>query len=138
MSFREKSAWITLIAIVLVCTLFFLHGPEIFVPHPDPWTFHSLVACFSAFIVIKIAAQVVLYVRYPKDARVPKDEREQVIDLKATRLAAYIYVLGTFLAVLTLHHGASGRAVGYFVMLAFVVAEVVNHAARIVYYRRGF
>lgn len=137
MSFREKCAWITLIGILFVCALFFLHAPSIFVPHPGPWAFHAMIVCFATFIVIKIVAHIVLYVRYPKDARTPRDEREQLIDLKAARLAAYIYVLGTFLAVFTLHHGASGSAIGYFIMLAFVVAEVVNQTARIVYYRRG-
>lgn len=137
MSFREKSAWVTLIAILLVCTLFFSHGPNIFVPHPHPAAFQAMISCFVAFILIKIIAQVVLYVRNPKDARTPKDEREQLIDLKATRIASYVYVLGTFLAVLTLHHGATGRAVGYFVLLSFVIAEICNQTARIVYHRRG-
>lgn len=137
MSFREKSAWVTLMGILVVCALFFSHGPSIFVPHPHPAAFHAMISSFVALIMIKIIAQVVLYVRNPRDARAPKDEREQLIDLKAIRLASYVYVLGTFLAVLTLHHGASGRAVGYFVLLSFVVAEICNQTARIVYHRRG-
>jgi len=52
-------------------------------------------------------------------------------------LLPYVYVLGTFLAVFSLHHGATGRAVGYFVLLSFVIAEVCNQTARIVYHRRG-
>jgi len=138
MSFREKSAWITLIAILLVSVLFFLHGPELFRPVADPWTFHAVVASIAAFIVIEVVAYVVLYLRYPKDARTPKDEREQLIGLKATRLAAYVYVVGSFLAVLTVHHGASAGTVGYLVLVAFVVAEIVNYTARIIYFRRGF
>ena len=39
---------------------------------------------------------------------------------------------------MTPHHGASGFAVGVFVLLAFVIAEIVNYAASIIYYRRGF
>jgi hypothetical protein len=80
----------------------------------------------------------VLYLRNPKDARTPKDEREQLFALKATRLAAYVYVIGSFLVMTTVPHGASGAAVAFGVLLAFVIAEIVNYAARIVFFRRGF
>ncbi len=65
------------------------------------------------------------------------DERERLINLKATRLASGCYVVGSFLAVLTLHHGASAVMIGYFFVLAFVLAEIVKYGARVVYYRRG-
>jgi Ca2+/Na+ antiporter len=137
MSFREKSAWITLIAILLVSVMFFLHGPDIFDPSPSMWTLHIAALSIAAFIVIEVVAYVVLYLRYPKDARTPKDEREQLIALKATRLAAYVYVAGSFLVILASIHVGSGPTVGYFVLMAFVIAEIVNYAARIIYYRRG-
>jgi hypothetical protein len=135
MSFREKSAWVTLIAIVLVSALFALHAPRL--SHPGPWDFHALLACIAAFIVIETVAFLVLRLRYPEDARTPIDERERLINLKATRLASGCYVIGSFLAVLTLHHGASAVMIGYFIVLAFVIAETVKFGARIVYYRRG-
>jgi hypothetical protein len=135
MSFREKSAWVTLIAILLVSALFALHAPRL--SHPGPWDFHVLLACIAAFIVIEAVAFVVLRLRYPEDARTPIDERERLINLKAMRLASRVYVVGSFLAVLTLHHGASAVMIGYFIVLAFVIAEIVKYSARIVFYRRG-
>ena len=137
MSFREKSAWITLSAILLVSVLYFLHAPMILDPSPGPWEFHILLASIATFIGIEVVAYIVLYLRYPKDARTPKDERERLIDLKATRLGAYVYVVASFLAILTPHHGANGFAVGIFIIMAFVIAQIVNYTARIVYYRRG-
>ena len=80
MSFREKSAWITLTAILLVSVLFFLHGPELLDPNPTPWTLHAAAACIGAFIAIEV----------------------------------------------------------FFVLFAFVIAEIVNYATRIIYFRRGF
>jgi hypothetical protein len=135
MSFREKSAWITLIAILLVCALFVFHAPRL--SHPGGGDFHTLLACIAAFVVIETVAFFVLRLRYPEDARTPIDEREQLINLKATRLASGCYVIGSFLAVLTLHRGASAVMIGYFVVLAFVIAEILKYGARIVYYRRG-
>lgn len=136
MSFREKSAWVTLIAIVLVFVLYFLHGPGLF-PEGNGWQLHLLVLCFATFIVIDVVAHVVLYVRYPKDAWTPKDEREQLIDLKAGRIASRVFVAGTFLAVASMHLTTKGGTVPYLVLMAFAVSQMVKHAARIIYYRRG-
>ena len=138
MSFREKTAWFTLIAILLVSALFFAHGPYIFAGDVRMWELHLVGLCIAAFILIEVVAYVVLYVRNPKDARTPKDERERLIDLKALRLAAYVYVLGSFLAIIASVHAPSGATVGFLVLGAFVVAEIVNYSARIIYYRRGF
>jgi hypothetical protein len=135
MSFREKSAWVTLVAILLVSALFVLHTPRL--SHPGPWDFHALLACIAAFVVIETVAFLVLRLRYPEDARTPIDERERLINLKATRLASRCYVIGSFLAVLTLHHGASAVMIGYLIVLAFVIAEIIKYGARIIYYRRG-
>ena len=135
MPFREKSAWVTLVAILLVLAAFALHAPRL--SHPAPWVFHAMLACIAAFIVIETVALLVLRLRHPQDARTPLDEREQLINLKASRLASRVYVVGSLLALLTIHRGASGPVVGYFVVLAFVVAEVVKYAARVIYYRRG-
>jgi len=45
-------------------------------------------------------------------------------------------VLGSFLAIVAGSH-ASGLAAGVWVLFAFVIAEVVNYTARIIFYRRG-
>jgi hypothetical protein len=135
MPFREKSAWITLIAILVVSALFALLSPHL--PHPRPWDFHVLLVCMAAFVVIEAVASLVLRLRYPVDARTPVDEREQLINLKATRLASGCYIAGSFLAVLTIHLGASAVMIGYLIVLAFVLSEIVKYGARIMYYRRG-
>ena len=88
-------------------------------------------------VLIEVVAYAVLYLRNPKDARTPKDEREQLADLKATRLAAHVFVLGSFVAILASVHAPNAAIVGFVVLAAFVIAEIVNYAARIIYYRRG-
>jgi hypothetical protein len=136
MSFREKSAWITLLAILLVFALYGLHAPRL--SNPGPFELHALFACFAAFLVIEAIAWLVLRLRYPEDSRTPKDERERLIDLRATRIAARCYVVLSFLAIaFALHLTNDNIAVGYYVVLAFVIAEIVNYGARIIYYRRG-
>lgn len=135
MSFREKSAWVTLLAILLVSTLFGLHAPSL--SHPQPHDFHSLAGCIAAFLLIEAVAFLVLRLKYPEDARTPLDEREELIHLKAARLASACYGVGSLLAVLSIHHGVKAPTLAYLIVFAFVTAEVVKYGARILYYRRG-
>ena len=61
MSFREKSAWVTLLAILLVFALFGLHIPRLL--DPGHFEIHALLACFVAFLSIEVVAWVVLRLR---------------------------------------------------------------------------
>lgn len=135
MSFREKSAWVTLTAILLVTLLYVLHIPW---QHTGRFAMHAFLVCMVLFLAIEVIAHLVLYIKFPKDARTPKDERERLIDLKATSVAAYVYVFCSFSAVATIHLGANQFIVASGVMLAFIIAEIVNYGMRIYYYRRGF
>lgn len=139
MSFREKTAWVTLCAIVIVSLMYWLHVPSLFEPHPGPWVLHAMGASLAAYVLIEIVAYVVLYLRSPKDARTPKDERERLIDLKALRIAYYVFVVGALGGMfITLHLAGGGSvAVGMAVFMAFVLSQIAKHAARIAYYRRG-
>tara|TARA_B100000315_G_scaffold250691_1_gene283944 strand:- start:469 stop:888 length:420 start_codon:yes stop_codon:yes gene_type:complete len=139
MSFREKSAWISLISILLVSGFFFRHVPSMMTAESHPALVRGLLYCVIALVVIEVVAHVVVAMRAPKDAQAPKDERERLIELKAIRSAHYVFVVGVLLAVSSMIHiRANVFAMAYHLLLAFVVAEVVNYATRIVYHRRGF
>ena len=137
MTFHEKSAWINLVAIGLFGGAYFLHVPWTLRPRFDPILWQGFVYCLAAFLALEVVGHLVLALRSPREARAPRDERERLIDLKAIRLAAYVYVIGSFAAVFTLHHGANGLAIANLVLLAFVGAQIVNYAVRLVYHRRG-
>ena len=137
MSFREKSAWISLISILVVSSVYFAHVPRTLNPRASAELLHGLFLCVIALVVIQVAAHTIVALLAPRDARTPKDERERLIELKATRIAYPVYVLGSLLAVSTIHLGANAMAMGYGVLLALVVGELVNYGARIVFFRRG-
>jgi hypothetical protein len=139
MSFREKTAWVTLFAIVIVSLMYGLHMPNPFETHSPPRVLHAMGASLLAYIVIEAVAYLVLRLRNPRDAREPKDEREKLIDLKALRIAHYVFVCCAFAGMFMVMHvvGAGAVALGMTVFMAFVLAQLVKHIARIVYYRRG-
>lgn len=118
MSFREKRAWVTLITLIFILALFWLHVPptRMLAPAPSMWR-----------------------IRSPLDARAPKDEREQLTELKSRAIAWYVFVILSIGGIfVTIHAGANEVGLGFVVLFAFVVAEIVNYSMRIYYYRRGF
>ena len=139
MSFREKTAWVTLCAIIVVSLMYWLHVPSLFEPHPGLWVVHAMAVSLGAYLLIEVVAHVVLRMRYPRDARLPKDEREQLIDLKAIRIAYYVFATGALGGIPLMLHlaGAGPVAMAMAVFMAFVLSQIVKHAARIAYYRRG-
>jgi hypothetical protein len=141
MSFREKRAWVTLVTLIVVLIVFWLHIPptQMLRPAPDLWVLHVLMLTITTFVTIKLIAHIVMALRSPRDARTPKDEREQLIDLKGTAVAWYVFVILSLGGIfVTIHLGANEIGLGFVVLLSFVVAEIVNYAVRIFYYRRGF
>jgi len=141
MSFREKRAWATLITLIFVLILFVLHisPTRLLAPPPDMWVLHVLLLMIATFVAIQIIVAIVMRVRSPLEAKTPKDEREQLIELKSRAIAWYVFVILSLGGIfLTIHAGANEVGLGFVVLLSFVVAEIVNYAMRIYYYRRGF
>jgi cytochrome b561 len=95
--------------------------------------FFSLI---GALILSEIALHIVIAVRDPKEARTPKDEREQLIDLKAARAAFYVLMAGAWLSIGTLHLNFDRLRIADSVLGAIIVAELVKFATQIALYRR--
>jgi hypothetical protein len=140
MSFREKTAWITLIALIVTSLLFVLHAPRglTLAPEPSLFSLHVLLLSIATFVVIEIVAIVIVRLRSPRDAKIPLDERERLIVLKAGSIAWYVLAASSLGSVfVTIHLGANEFGLAYCVLASVVLSLMVNYAARIVYYRRG-
>ena len=138
MSFREKSAWVSFITILLVFGAYFwtvsqeMHG-EI----ANATAFNVEIALLVAFVLIEIVLHVALAMQAPNEARAPRDEREQLIEMKATRVAFQVLVIGALACVGLLHVTRSAWAITQHVLLAVVVAQLVRFGGQILYFRRG-
>jgi len=136
MSFREKSAWISVVLIVLVFgPYFWLVGRSLAgAGHVHGGTQFALITLFFA---LEVVVHVAIAVRSPGDARAPKDEREVLIDLKATRTAFYVLFAGTLISIFTMHFRVTVWMLSQFVLFSIVVAELVKFARQITLFRRG-
>jgi hypothetical protein len=138
MSFREKSAWISFVLILVLAVIYFGEmGAHMFlhVGHPSTFLFPILVL---AVIGLEIILLFALRMRDPSDARTPRDEREQLIALKARSVAYPILAFCAFSSIATMHISGSNKFdMAQAILLAVIVGELSRLGAQIVYFRRG-
>ena len=144
MPFREKSAWISLVTMLVVFGAFFGAVAGDVLPASGVPTVHYLILSVLAVIVLQLVLKLVARSLAQADAASPKDERERLIELKATRIAFYVLVgavlLGVFLVIHTPVAGGpfpGSPRLGLAMVACIVLADVVRSAAQIVYFRRG-
>jgi hypothetical protein len=136
MSFREKTAWISLLSI---CGIYGVYFWPIFHAGPQASLFHfgSLLATIVALVIVQVVLTVAVAIAAPKEAQAPRDEREKLIELKATRVA---YAgLATSVA-LACFFGAFDPPIVFntnSLLFILVAAEVLRSSCQIIQYRRG-
>lgn len=135
MSLREKSAWITLVS-VLIC--FGAYFGALALGHVRG--FHSLfllLLCGIALLVLQLGLHLVAAVTTPKDGRAPKDERESLIQWRSHTLGYYV-LMGMVLALIVpVHFASSAIDMMNFALLGVVVASLIVAVAQIIMFRRG-
>lgn len=140
MSFREKSAWISFVCLLLLTlgVVFSQHfhthdaqGNDVMNP------LHLALATFVGFLVLQLVLHLIVAAQSPKDARTPKDERERFIELRAARIGFYSLVVAELVAMAAFHtHGRPGILM-WSVLLAIFIAWLIKLGSEIALYRRG-
>jgi hypothetical protein len=135
MSFREKSAWISLLSIALIYGVYF--GSVIHAGPHAGFHFGSLLATVVALMVAQIVVHIVIAIAAPNEAKAPRDEREKLIELKASRFA--YSGLATAIAI-ACFFGALDPPIVFntnALLFVLVTAELMRSGAQIIQYRRG-
>ncbi|HEY8572027.1 hypothetical protein [Phenylobacterium sp.] len=134
MSLREKTAWITLLT-VLICFGVYFGGIATGAVSPHGFdTLHLLLACVTAMAVLQLVLHAVVARRSPK---APHDERERLIQLRSHTVGYYVLIAGVLLLGVPGHMAYRVRDILNFALLAVVVAALAVSAAQIVMFRRG-
>lgn len=144
MSFREKTAWFTLITILVFFGAYYGFTLTGLVAANSWAAFHLFAVCMAGLVVAQLALNLVAASLSPKDARTPRDEREQTIHARSHIIGYYVLMIGTAITLVTTHIPLSSdqhvdiiiRTVnfGVFSMLAAAASVAI---AQIVMYRRG-
>ena len=137
MSFREISAWITALSVLLCFGVYFGSLATGQVHAPSFATLHLLLLCVSALVFLQIGLHAVAARLTPKSARVLRDERESLIQLRARALGYYVLIVGVLALAIPGHMEISKIDLLNFALLVVVVATLVVAVAEIVMFRRG-
>lgn len=134
MSFREKIAWISLISVSGIYAVYFwsvFHSRGVGLP------FFGLLETVIALAVVQTVLMTAAAISAPKEAKAPRDERERLIDLRATRFA--YAVLAWSVAGACFFGGFNPPVIFDTNTLLFILvaAEVLRSGCQIIQYRRG-
>lgn len=66
-----------------------------------------------------------------------EDERDQLIDLRGTKVAYFVHSIGGFLSMLAFVFGQPALVMFTLLIFAGIVAQVIGDASRLYLYRRG-
>lgn len=142
MSFREKIAWASLGTTLAIYAAYF----ALVFGTPAGSTVAGVFQLLSAAIALQTLAMIGLSVWFVTQGRLESaDERDRAIDTRAYRNAYFVLAPGAVLACL---YATAGNAlseslrpgllvVGNFLLLCFVLAELVKFATQVVHYRRS-
>jgi hypothetical protein len=141
MSFREKSAWITLVSVLICFGVYFWElvagragRGHIGALH----SLHLLLLAVIALVALQIGLTAVAAVTTPKDARAPGDERERLIQWRSQSIGYHVLMVLALLLFVPIHFGHSALDMANFALLAVVISTLTTAVAQIVMFRRGF
>ena len=138
MPYREKTAWLALIALAFAFGSYFTFvaasapggGPA----EPTPtWAVCRGRAWAAALVGL---APFYLRRRAPQEARTPPDERDRAIMRRSLSSAYYVLLAGMILVGCVLPFNSRGWTIINAAVAMIVAAEVVRNGAVVVSYRR--
>ncbi len=139
MNFREKSAWLNVIAMAAAYTVYFglllaghPAGREVF---PMLWLFGSIALAHAVTVLVGTS---ILSARAPQSERVRADERDRAIRRRGATIAYYVLLAGMMVVGVYLPFVESGVPVANAGLFAIVLAERVNSVVVLMSYRRGW
>jgi hypothetical protein len=138
MSFREKSAWITLLTVLLCFGVYFGAIITGRVSAEGLAGLHLLLVCVAVLVVLQSALNQVASGMAPKDSRAPADEREIAIQHRARSLGYYVLMGFSLALFLPVHFGHSAIQIANFALLGVVLTTLAVSGAEIAMFRRGF
>lgn len=139
MAFKEKSAWVMSIALIVAgafyaWSVFIIWQAAGMVPPPNVL---GLAVGVVIIIAIAIFGHIVAAIGNPMDANAPEDERDRLVVWRAGNLGGL--VLGA-LSMTGLFHFAvlgNGNLLFHMIIGALTLSQLAEYALTIWYYRRG-
>jgi hypothetical protein len=139
MPYREKTAWLSLIAMAVAFGPYFAIVAARSVPGgPLPNLRQLGLFAVAAVVQMLILGLGHFYLgrRSPEDARTPPDERDRAIMRRSISSAYYVLIFGMILVGCVMPFNSSGWTIINTAIVMIVAAELVHYGVVVFSYRR--
>ncbi len=148
LSFREKTALISLLAVLLVYGGYFA---DLLAGTPERTLAAMLCTAIGvvvALVIIEVVFHVILATWDQADADAPADERDRLIASRSAAISHHVLTIGIVLTLGRILVGGAMQEAGSYLgvdlfeaanllLAALVASEVTRYGAQIYFYRRG-
>jgi hypothetical protein len=136
MTFREKTAWISFLSMAAIYSVYFW---PILLSGRHGGAFHEgrLLVTVVALAGVQAVLTIAVAILKPREAKAPPDERDRLIELRATKLA---YVTLAASIACACFFGAFDPPLIFgtnALLFILVIAEILRSGCQIIQYRRG-
>ncbi len=134
MSFKEKSAWIVLVAMLWIFGgyTWSLYKAGSFGAGTTGVMFGTIIG----FVILVVIAHIVVAIFSARPGDEQEDERDRLIELKADSLSGYALGAATLTALaLALFEGA--YLIANILFLGLAGSEIIKNACQVLLYRKG-
>jgi uncharacterized membrane protein len=139
MPFREKTAWLSLFAMLVTFGPYFSFVATSTLPS-QPMPNLRLLSWFAMTVItqviILVAGNIYLAIRYRQEARLPLDERERDIMRRSVNFAYYVLIVGMILVGCVMPFTSGGWTIVNAALFMIVIAELVHYGMVVFSYRR--
>jgi hypothetical protein len=136
MSFRYRSALLSLVSLALIYAWYFALVLRDRARHVDDGGVPRLIGVVVAIAVVQIVGHVVIAAT-SADRYSAMDERERAFDRRATSAGYYLMIAGAMGAAATMHFGATRPEMANAMLLAIVIAECSRQAMFLIQHHRA-
>jgi hypothetical protein len=139
MPYREKTAWLSLCAMIVTFGPYFVYvAMDSRPPRPLP-DLHEL-AYYAAITIAELLilgiGHLVLRLKWPEEARTPLDERDDAIKLRSISSAYYVLIFGMIYAGCIMPFTFKGWSLVHASIFMIVCAEITRLCVIVISYRR--
>ncbi|MBC7810027.1 MAG: hypothetical protein H7175_02715 [Burkholderiales bacterium] len=148
MSYQERRAIVNIISSLLITAFYSSYMIQRY-PQVDSYSpdiFHFWGSYIMLLIPVSIVARIIIYIIFSIINTIAtreqqpdiEDERDKLIELKASQNSGYVFILGFVLAMGSLVISLP-PAVMFIILICFGLAsDVLSNLFQFIYYRRGF
>jgi hypothetical protein len=150
MSFQQKNITVSLVNFILILGFYVIGVIQMIQSESftsaNIFRLWAIVAVLAVIVTIlatiltHIGSGIIQAIQTKEEPKIEdiQDERDQMIDLKGTRVTYTVSSIGVFLSMLTFAFGQPPLVMFTLLIFFGVLAQVVGDISRLYLYRRGF